>query len=407
MQMEQLFGLALGLQTPWEVRGVRFAGEPRRLELDLDFREGARWDCPECAHPGCRVHDTKPREWQHLNFFEHATLLRARVPRADCPKCGVKQVEVPWAKPGSGFTLLFEAYILLLVQSGMPVSKVARMLGVNDHRVWRVLFRYVEEGLARENLSGLKIIGVDETSRRKGHSYITVVVDLSGEMRRVVFVVEGKSHEALIAFAKHLREHKGDPGKIEEVCQDLSAAFEKGVREAFPDAHLTFDAFHVIALANAALDETRREERVGTPALKKKRWALLKNPGKWTEEDRVRMDEVHRTAKKTGRAWALKTALQEVYKAKTREEGERWLRGWCAWAQRSRLKSFQRLARTVRSHWEGILRWFDTKLTNGTVEAINGLIQAAKRVARGFRNTSYLITMIYLKLGKLDLQHPH
>ena len=135
MQAEHLFGLALGLQAPWEVKRLQFDGDPKRLAIELDFKEGARWACPECATPGCSVHDTKWREWQHLNFFEHKTLLRARVPRAECPKCGVKQVEVPWAKPGSGFTLLFEAFVLMLVRSGLPVSKVAEKLGVNDHRI--------------------------------------------------------------------------------------------------------------------------------------------------------------------------------------------------------------------------------------------------------------------------------
>jgi transposase len=407
MQAEFLFGLALGLQAPWEVKRLKFDGEPKRLEIELDFKEGARWDCPHCAKPGCAVHDTKWREWRHLNFFEHATLLRARVPRAECPACGVKQVEVPWGKPGSGFTLLFEAFVLMLVRSGLPVSKIAEKLRVNDNRIWRVVFRYVEEGLARENLSGVRYIGVDETSLRKGHAYITVVVNLEGERKRVLFAVEGKGHEALEAFAGHLRAHKGDPQQIQEVCQDLSAAFAKGVREQFGNAKLTFDEFHVIALASKALDQTRREERKDVPELAGKRYAVLKNSENWTEMDRARMDEVLKYGKKTGRGWALKTALQEVYDAKTREQGERWLQGWCAWAQRSRLKPFVRLAKTVRRHWDGILRWFDSRLTNAAVEAINGLIQATKRVARGFRNTAYLIAMIYLKQGDLELNCPH
>ena len=153
-----LFQQALGLQEPWRVVDVQFDAEQRRLDLRIDFPKGSRFACPECGREGCEVHDTEEKTWRHLDFFQHQAYLTARVPRVICLEHKVKQVEVPWARERSGFTLLFEALVMALVKE-MPVAAVAGLIGETDMRVWRVMHHYVDEAVEAQDLCGLERAG--------------------------------------------------------------------------------------------------------------------------------------------------------------------------------------------------------------------------------------------------------
>ena len=137
-----LFSAALGLQPPYQVSNVDFNIETGELHIHLDYPKGSEFPCPEC-NDSSKVYDSNVRQWRHLNFFEHRTYLHAPVPRVNCKRCGVKTVRVPWSRPESGFTLLFEAIIIMLCRS-MPVKAVARMLNVHDTRIWRIVTHYME-----------------------------------------------------------------------------------------------------------------------------------------------------------------------------------------------------------------------------------------------------------------------
>jgi transposase len=192
----------------------------KRLDIKLDFKTGARFDCPECKTAGCPVHDTVEKTWRHLDFFQHQAFLTARTPRIKCTKCGVRLVTVPWARPGSGFTLLFEGLAMALAMH-MPVAVAARFLGIEDKRVWRVIFHYVDAAVARTDLSGVKRVAIDETAAKRGHDYITRVVDMDG--RRVVFVADGRNADTVRQFADHLEERGGDASRIEQASIVLEA----------------------------------------------------------------------------------------------------------------------------------------------------------------------------------------
>jgi transposase len=377
------------------------------LDLYLDFPPGSGFPCPQCGRAGCGVYDSTERTWRHLNFFQHKTFLHARQPRIDCPDHGVKTVEVPWARPGAGFTLLMEAFILVLVQGGMTARQAARLVEEHDTRLWRVLQHYVEQARAEADFSEVTTIGVDETSRSKGHHYITVFMDLEEDRRRVVFATEGKDAETVQRFREDLEAHGGKAEQVQEACLDMSAAFIRGLTDQFPKAELTFDNFHLMQLLTEAVDETRREEQRTHPELKGTRYVWLKNEWNHTEKQAETFDRLRSSKLATARATHIKSVFQDLFVCDSVAEAEPLLKRWYFWATHSRIGPIIKAAKTIKEHWAGVLRWFVSRISNGVLEAINSLIQSAKAKARGFRNSRYLITMVYLIAGKLDFQLPN
>lgn len=405
MNPESLFAIALGITPPWEVEGIEFSKENKRLDIKIGFTRGATFACPVCG-AAAPAYDTKEKTWRHLNFFQYDAYLTARVPRVKCPNsgCGVKRVSVPWARPDSGFTLLFEALLMTLVRE-MPVKIAAALLGEHDTRIWRVIDHYVQSARAQVDNSGVRRVGMDETSARRGQDYVTLFFDM--DQRRLLFGTEGKDHKTVKAFTEDLKAHNGSAENVTAASLDMSKAFIKGVREFLPNAEITFDQFHLIQHMNDALSKVRAEEaKIFPEQMRGSRYAFLKNPENLTEKQDEILTRLCNYRLKTARAYLLKLALQEVYFASTREEGEGKLKSWYNWAIRSQIDQVRKVARTVKYHWNGILAWFDSKLSNGFIEAINGLIQSAKRRARGYRSTKNLINMAYLIAGKLDFRLP-
>ena len=163
----ELFQIALGLSSPWFVKSLELDPAAKRLDIHLDFQKGSKFTCPECGAEGRKVHDTATKTWRHLNFFQYEAYLTARVPRIHCDACGVHLVPVPWAREGSGFTLLFEAFVLSLA-SAMPIKTLAKELNVHDTRLWRVIRHYTEQALERRDLSRVRNVGFDKTSSKRG-----------------------------------------------------------------------------------------------------------------------------------------------------------------------------------------------------------------------------------------------
>lgn len=396
--------MALGLESPWYVERTEFDPDAHRLDLYLDFETGGRFTCPECGAGGCPAHDTTHKTWRHLNFFQHEAHLHARVPRVACDRCGVKLVEVPWARSGSGFTLLFEALVMALVKA-MPVAAVARLVGEHDSRLWRVIHHYVEVARAEVSHASVRRVGVDETSLRRGHNYLTLFVDL--EVARVLFATEGREAETFRAFRDDLEAHGGDADQIRELCIDMSPAYQKGAREYLPGAETTFDRFHVVKLLNEAVDQVRRAERKEAPELKRTRYLWLKNQSNLSPLQQRQLEQLilERSHLRTVKAYQMKLAFQDFWELAT-DQAERFLDAWCAWVRASDLPPMARFAQTLVNHRDGILRWFQTRISNGLLEGLSSLVQAAKARARGYRSTRNLTAMIYLMHGKLPLHSP-
>lgn len=397
----KLFETALGITDPWRVAGVDFDAAKKVLTISVDFVAGSRFEVPGVAgaHP---AHDTVAKRYRHLNFFQHECYLEVRVPRVRLPEGGgIRQVEPDWAGKLAGFTLLFEALILALARE-MPFAAVARVVGLSWHRVAAICKRYVDLALDQADFSEVKRLAADETSRARGHEYITLVAD--ADARRVLFVTEGRDAATIGAFAEDLKAHGGDPQAVESISIDMSPAFIKGVTANLPNATITFDKFHVIAHASAAVDKMRRIEQRTDPSLKGLRWKLLKDRDTLTPAARADLDALvaQVATKRTARAWLYKEQLREILNRKQINVVRNMLWQWTTNVMRSKVEPMKDVAKMIRKHLEGILAWTRTRQTNGFLEAINGLFQAAKRKARGYASFSTIRTMVFLLAGKLD-----
>jgi transposase len=204
VEVESLFTAALGLQPPWQVHKVELDTAKRRIDFEVAHK-ASRLACPACGAAEQTIHDRVRRSWRHLDFFQFEAWLHAQVPRVGCTACGkTTQAPVPWARAGSGFTLLLEALALSLCQ-GLPVRQAARLLRVRDKALWRRIDHYVHEARAKQDMSGVRLIGIDETSLKRGHEYLTVVHDL--DAKRLLFATPGRDHHTVHEFAADLAAH--------------------------------------------------------------------------------------------------------------------------------------------------------------------------------------------------------
>jgi len=403
MRDTDLFQAALGLSAPWFISRSEFDADLKQLDLHIDFLPGSRFACSSCGAAGCPVHDAKEKQWRHLNFFQHKTVLHARVPRAACDKCGVKQVSLPWGRPGSGFTLLFEAFLLTMAKA-MPVANVGQIVDEHDTRIWRVLDHYISKAVDALDLAHVTQIAADETSARRGHDYISLFVDTA--RRKVIFVTDGKDAATVAAFATFLEKHGGKKDNITDASIDMGAAFIAGVKSNFPNAKITFDKFHVVKLVNDAVDEVRRGEARTSDWIKGTRYLWLKNLQNLTDEERASLVKLEAANLDTMQAWQMRLNLQDLFKSPSVTSARKFLNRWNAWVETSDLKPMIKAARTIMGKADEILRSIASGISNGLLEAINGNVQAAKRKAKGYRSKHNLKLMVYLIAGGVLDQLP-
>lgn len=397
--------MALGLNKPWEITNVEFeevSSGVRELHIHIDFERGYKFKSNNGE--SSTAYDTVNKSWQHLNFFQHRCYLHARVPRIKSKDGKVNIVEVPWARPGSGFTLMFEAYAMLLIESEMPVSKVSRTIGVTAPRVWRVFDFWIERAYSADKLSEVRHVGIDETSSKKGHRYVTQFVDL--EEKRTIFVTAGKDAQTIERFVEELEKKDGVKENIELISMDMSPAFISGSMTHLPGAQIVFDKFHLVQSLNKALDEVRKLERKGNEMLKGHRYTILKKYENLSKAKKSELDSLLPLYPKLGEAYRLRELFMDVFEVSDPEEAKGYLWYWCEKALDAGIQPFTKLVNMIKAHWRGIVAYFDSKVTNGVLEGINSKIQLAKRRARGFRDTNNFINMIYFIAGKLKFDYP-
>jgi transposase len=407
--LAQLFERSMGLGPEWEVSDVWFeerGGGADELHVRVAHVRGRAVECPECGRR-CGVCDTRERTRRHLDIWQYETAVHCAVPRADCPEHGVRTVRMPWeVRPNSHFTALFEAQVLVMALSGMTVAAIASRVREGDARVWALLRRAVSEARCAADYSAVERVGIDDTARRRGQSYISTMVDL--DARRVVAVTEGRDGGAVGRLCDQLEERGGDRSRVLEVTRDMAEAYSLGVASEMPQAAQTVDRFHVTRLFSRATDRVRcrerRESEEKRAMLAGTKYVWLKRGSNLTERQLAKRAELDpaRSHLRTARACQMAEAMRDVYELPDRGSAALALDRLCSWMTHSNVPETRVVAGTLRKEREGIPDWWRRGSTNAILEGLNSIVQSIKRAARGFRNTGYFETMIFLRLGRLD-----
>jgi transposase len=403
VRISTVFNKLLSLQGAW-VQSVRFGvGEVTAVVGG----RARRHRCPQCEFATAAGYDQHVGRWRHVALGKWRVAIMATVSRIECPRHGVVTEAVPWAAPGSRFTLDFED-LTAWVAREMNITAVTRLLHITWRTVGRIIERVVGRKLDQKRLDELYVIGLDEVSYRKGHKYLTVVADhRTGDP---TWITEGRSQKTLGKFFDELGPERS--AKIEFVTMDMCAPFIAEVRDRAPKAEIVFDPFHVVKLASEAVHDLRRteaRERKGTDeatVLKGSRWALLKAPDSLTPTEKLRLWDVAAINRRVYRGYLLKEELRAMYACRTGAAASTHLDSWLAWASRSKLRPFVKLARTLRRYRDGIISAIDLGLSNGRLEGLNNKIAVLKHRAYGFHSAAALIAMIFLCCTKLSLELP-
>lgn len=328
---------------------------------------------------------TIPIGTKRVYFELHLHRLQCK----ECGRIGLEHVSIVQGK--RGYTRKFERYVLALSKA-MTIKAISSLLGVSWDTIKDIKKRYLKRNFSRPNLSGVRYIGIDEFAVRKGHNYMTIVVDLlRGE---VLHVGDGKGREALKPFWDRV---KRENIKFEAVATDLSPAFIASVMDNAPNTALVFDHFHVIKLMNTALDKLRRDVYNQEKDLHKRkvtkglRWVLLQN-SEQTRSDKDAKDRLEQALainKELAQAYYLKEELREIWCQIDKQSAERQLMDWVHKARSTTIEVLKKMAATLLAHRFGILAWYDHHISTGKVEGINNKIKTMKRQAYGYRDTEF------------------
>lgn len=401
MRDRDLYARILGVAAPWAVTDVQLNDAKKAVEVFLEHRGDIA--CPECGQV-CGRYDARERRWRHLDTLQFQTILVAQVPRADCADHGVRQVPVPWAEGGSRFTALFEALVIDWLGEA-SISGVCRLVRLTWDEVDGIMKRAVARGLARRQLKPPTALGIDETSFRKHHDYVTVIADQTGA---VVHVADDRKRAAVAAYlAKFTRQELAE---LRTVAMDMWAPYIRAVEAGVPDgaSKIAFDKFHVAQHLGDAVDRVRRSEHrslhaAGDDRLTGTKHLWLTNRETWSDAQRRKWAELRGGSLRTARAWAIKSTAMTLWNYTRRAAATKAWEQWYGWAIRSRLEPVRKVARMVKAHLQGIVNAVISGVTNARAEGLNSVVQWIKYTARGFRNRERFKTAIYFHLGGLDL----
>jgi transposase len=378
-----------------QINNVEFRLEARAIFIDVE-RLFRRLRCPRCGARGSGSYDRRIRLWRHLDLGPWEVYLRGEIRRLECRRCDAVVTEsVPWAEHGSSFTRDFENVVAYLAQQTHKTA-VCRLMGIAWPTVGNIIARFVRRHSLPLHLRRLVRIGVDEVSYRKGHRYLTLVADhLKGQ---IVWGAEGRSGETLSGFFDAI----GEAGcrQLEAISVDMCEAYLSVIRQRAPQAKIVIDPFHVVKLANEAVNEVRRSQMRSLTgdakrALKNTRWILLRDPDDLLVREYATLTVLAKVNRPLYRAYLLKESLRGFYDLPV-DEARRKLSAWLAWASRSRLKPFVKLARTVRRYRDGILAAIELGLSNGRLEGLNSKVRLLSHRAYGFHSPEAILALIAL-----------
>jgi transposase len=394
----------LGLTDPWRVNSVKLDPADARVEIRVEWPAEEALECPKCGKSCSRYDYREERRWRHLDTMQFKTEIVCSVPRCECKEHGVQTIRVPWAEPGSRFTMLFERLAIDVLLACQTKSNARKLLGLSWAEVHRIQERAVARGLVRREAEQVCHVGMDEKSFGRGHNYVTVMTDI--DRSRVLEVVSGRDTQA----AKACWDCLGDLARqVEAVAMDMWDAYAAAARERAPQAAIVHDHFHVSKHLNEAVDKVRKKEHAqlrkeGKDWLGGMKYIFLRNPDKWTPEHEEAFEAVQELNLKVADAWALKEDFKEFWQQITRELGKGLFNRWeRAVKKKDGLEPLKKVAAMLRSRLANLLNYFEHRITNAHAEGFNSKIQSLKALARGFRNFENYRATILFHCGKLSL----
>jgi len=393
----------LGLPSTWMVENVDLSMTAMQVVIRLVYT-GKNAICTECGET-CSIYDQAPEQkWRHLDTMQFETIIIARLPRTNCKEHGVKTVGAPWADRHSRFTLMFEGFVVQLLQHCSNTQAVSTLLGLSWHCVDDIMRRAVKRGMARRGDDSIEHLGIDEKSFRAGQRYVTTLNDLDGA--RVLEVVETRTNKAtkvlLTSLAATQRDH------VQSVAMDMWQPFATAVQQILPKADIVHDRYHISSYLNEAVDKIRRQESRTLKAIDDKtlvgsKYTWLRNPENMTPIQRTSLDELLACELKTGRAWSLKNMFRAFWSLTNRDSAIYFFNYWSEAVDRSGLNQLITVKEMMQRHIENILNYFKHRTTNAVSEGLNSKIQLLKASSRGFHSFESYRVRILFYCGKLNM----
>jgi transposase len=360
--------------------------------------------CPEC-NDSFGIYDQAPEQkWRHLDTMQFETILVCRLPRCNCKQHGVKTVTAPWAEKHSRFTLMFEGFVVQLLQHCSNTQAAATLLGLSGHAVDQIMLRAVKRGMKRRDTQAIEHLGIDEKSFRAGHQYVTTLNDLDGG--RILEVVETRTSEATQQLLTSLAAEQR--ATVRSVAIDMWKPFAKAVRRHLPSADIVHDRFHISKYLNDAVDTVRRQEsrklsESGDRTLIGSKYTWLRNPENMDTKQRASFNQLMTCELKTGVAWSLKNMFRTFWKFTCQDNADYFFTFWCNAVDRSALKPMIKVKNLIVRHKKNLLNYFRHRTTNAVSEGLNSKIQLIKASTRGFYSFESYRTRILFYCGKLDM----
>lgn len=400
MLIESLLQNTLGVKS-FFVKKVTKSGNI--LDAWMVHRKRSRPICAKCKRKSPGYDTLASRTWRYVPMWGFQVILHYSPRRVKCKRCGITVEYIPWTIGKSPISIQLVVYVSLLARI-LSWKEVARIIGVHWNTVRAAVKKAVEYGLLNRDISGVVYIGVDEISRRKGHTYQTNVYDL--EQKRLLWTGKDRKAETLQRFF----EEWGEEGckRLSVICCDMWDPYIKVIRKYAPHTILVFDKFHIIQHLNKAVDKVRieeaREKKESDPdLLKGTRYIWLKNPENLTDKQKARLSYLEKVNLKTNRAYILKDHFSQFWKYQYSGWAEKYLDWWCSKAMRSRLEPLKEFVRMVRRYKESILTYFRYRVTNAASEGLNRKAKVLSAKAYGYRTSETYSLALYHVLGGLPL----
>ena len=406
MQDKELYQHILNLESPWSVTEVKLDTENQQINIHVVHPAGTKFCCPECDE-SLPCYDHAPeRQWRHLDSCQFQTILYAKVPRVNCPEHGVKQANVPWAEKRSHFTIFFERFAIDVLLATQTVTGTMSILRTKWDQTWNILQRAVQRGKDRKEAKPLPRIGIDEKAFAKGQSYITLLYDLDDST--VEAISDGNDTDSGNACFSQLSSEQIK--SVEAVAMDMSAAYVKATKQSIPlaEGKIVHDRFHVMQLATKAVDKVRRGEhrqlkQDDDNRLAKTKYIWIKSQENLTEKQRSLLDEVFTLQLETGKAWAYKEMLRDLWHHDDAASATTYFKDWYRRVIHTKLEPMKKLARTIKERIENVVSYCTHRITNAVAEGMNSKIMSIKRRVGGYRNRENFKTAIFFYCGGLDL----